>query len=121
MIEKSVQLILGENIFEFFIYFGIIGLDVVDVGKLIGQGVFMYDLGFVFIVVCEFKIIYIDGGKGVFLYRGYFIDQLVDDFDYLEVCYFLLYGEFFNVVEKEKFESIIWNYIMVYEQFCNFY
>ena len=42
------------------------------------------------------QITYIDGGKGIFLHRGYPIDQLANNSDYLEVCYILLYGELPN-------------------------
>ncbi|MGB3623822.1 MAG: citrate synthase, partial [Ketobacter sp.] len=59
--------------------------------------------------------------KGVLLHRGYPIDQLADDSDYLEVCYLLLYGELPNAAEKEKFESTIRNHTMVHEQLRNFY
>ncbi|MGC1509187.1 citrate (Si)-synthase [Ketobacter sp. MCCC 1A13808] len=121
MTEKSAQLILGENTLELPIYSGTIGPDVVDVGKLTGQGVFTYDPGFVSTAACESKITYIDGGKGVLLHRGYPIDQLADDSDYLEVCYLLLYGELPNAAEKEKFESTIRNHTMVHEQLRNFY
>jgi citrate synthase len=121
MTEKSAQLNLGGNTLDLPIYSGTIGPDVVDVGQLTGAGVFTYDPGFVSTAACESKITYIDGGKGVLLHRGYPIDQLADNSDYLEVCYLLLYGELPNATEKQQFESTINNHTMVHEQLRNFY
>jgi citrate synthase len=42
---------------------------------------------------CESDITFIDGDKGILLYRGYPIDQLAEKFDFLEVCYLLLHGD----------------------------
>ena len=111
MTEKSAQLNLGGNTLDLPIYSGTIGPDVVDVGKLTGAGVFTYDPGFVSTAACESKITYIDGGKGVLLHRGYPIDQLADNSDYLEVCYLLLYGELPSATEKQQFENISSNSI----------
>ena len=121
MTEKSAQLTLGETTLDLPIYSGTIGPDVIDVGKLTGEGVFTYDPGFVSTAACESKITYIDGGKGILLHRGYPIDQLADHSDYLEVCYLLLYGELPSAAEKEKFESTINNHTMVHEQLRGFY
>ena len=121
MTEKSAQLNLGGNTLDLPIYSGTIGPDVVDVGKLTGAGVFTYDPGFVSTAACESKITYIDGGKGVLLHRGYPIDQLADNSDYLEVCYLLLYGELPSATEKQQFENTINNHTMVHEQLRNFY
>ena len=121
MTEKSAQLTLGETTLDLPIYSGTIGPDVVDVGKLTAEGVFTYDPGFVSTAACESKITYIDGGKGILLHRGYPIDQLADNSDYLEVCYLLLYGELPSAAEKEKFESTINNHTMVHEQLRGFY
>ena len=121
MAEKSAQLILGDTKLDLPIYSGTIGPDVIDVGQLTGNGVFTYDPGFVSTASCESKITFIDGGKGVLLHRGYPIDQLAEDSDYLDVCYLLLYGELPNAAEKETFVRTIHNHTMLHEQFRNFY
>jgi citrate synthase len=48
-------------------------------------------------------ITYIDGDKGELLYRGYPIEQLATNCDYLETCYLLLYGELPNAAQKTDF------------------
>ncbi|OUS31250.1 citrate (Si)-synthase [Gammaproteobacteria bacterium 45_16_T64] len=121
MTEKTAQLTIGDKTLELPIYSGTIGPDVVDVGQLTGNGMFTYDPGFVSTASCESKITYIDGGKGVLLHRGYPIDQLANDSDYLEVCYLLMYGELPSTEQKESFVSSVMNHTMVHDQLATFY
>ena len=121
MTEKSAQLTFGGKTLDLPIYSGTIGPDVIDVGKLTGNGAFTYDPGFVSTAACESKITYIDGDKGILLHRGYPIEQLADKSDYLETCYLLLYGELPSSAEKAKFESTIRNHTMVHEQLRTFF
>jgi citrate synthase len=110
-----------DDAIELPIYSGTLGPDVMDVGKLTGKGMFTYDPGFVSTAACESQITYIDGGKGVLLHRGYPIDQLAEQSDYLETCYLLLYGELPNKEQKEKFVATVHNHTMVHEQIRTFF
>ena len=70
------------------------GPDAVDIRKLYADtDLFTYDPGFTSTASCESNLTYIDGDKGILLYRGYPIDQLAKHSNFLEVCYLLLYGE----------------------------
>ncbi len=106
---------------ELPVYSGTLGPDVVDVGALTAKGLFTYDPGFVSTAACESQITFIDGGKGILLHRGYPIDQLAKQSDYLETCYLLLYGELPNAEEKEHFVSTITKHTMVHEQLARFF
>jgi citrate synthase len=106
---------------ELPIYAGSLGPDVIDVGKLTGQGYFTYDPGFVSTAACESGITYIDGDQGILLHRGYPIDQLAEKSDYLELCYLLLNGELPSGTAKEEFVSTIKNHTMVNEQLRTFF
>lgn len=67
------------------------GPDTIDVRGLYGElGYFTYDPGYLSTASCESKITYIDGEKGILLYRGYPIEQLAKYSTYPEVCYLLL-------------------------------
>ena len=121
MTEKKAQLSFGDKQLELPIYSGTLGPDVIDVSQITGNGAFTFDPGFVSTASCESKITFIDGGKGILLHRGYPIDQLAEQSDYLEVCYLLLYGELPNSAEKEQFVNTIHNHTMVHEQLRNFY
>jgi citrate synthase len=70
---------------------------------------------------CESSITYIDGDKGELLYRGYPIEQLAVNCDYLETCYLLLHGELPNETQKSKFSTNVTYHTMVHEQMTRFY
>ena len=73
---------------------GSLGPAVIDVRSLYGAtGNFTYDPGFTSTGSCESKITYIDGDQGILLHRGYPINELAENSDFLEVAYLLLYGE----------------------------
>ena len=98
------------------------GPDVIDVRKLYAEtDCFTYDPGYSSTGSCESKITFIDGEKGVLLYRGYPIDQLADHSDFPEVCYLLLYGELPSPEEKAKFENGITYHTMLHEQLIYFF
>ena len=107
----------GSPGIEMPIYHGSVGPDVVDIRKLYAQtGMFTYDPGFLSTASCQSAITYIDGDKGELLYRGYPIEQLATNCDYLETCHLLLYGELPKVAEKIDFVSRVTNHTMVNEQ-----
>ena len=84
----------GAAPLELPIYQGTIGPEVIDIRQLYAKtGKFTYDPGFMSTAACASSITYIDGDKGELLYRGYPIEQLATQCDYLETCYLLLYGE----------------------------
>lgn len=85
-----------DNPIELPMYSGTLGPDVIDVRSLGAEGLFTYDPGFMVTSACQSAITYIDGGKGVLLHRGYPIDQLAKESNFVEVCYTLLFGELPN-------------------------
>ena len=56
-------------------------------------GMMTYDPAFMNTAACRSRITFIDGDKGVLLYRGYPIEQLAEDSDFLETAYLILFGE----------------------------
>jgi len=112
----------NDKILEAPVYGGTIGPDVVDIRQLYGKtGMFTYDPGFLSTAACASKITYIDGDQGVLLYRGYPIEQLATNCDFLEVCYLLLNGELPNKGEKDKFDWTVTRHTMVHEQLARLY
>ncbi|PIE39377.1 MAG: citrate (Si)-synthase [Gammaproteobacteria bacterium] len=106
---------------ELPVYTGELGPDVIDVGGLTSRGLFTYDPGFVSTAACDSQITFIDGGEGVLLHRGYPIEQLAEQSDYLETCYLLLYGELPNATQKQKFVDTVRQHTMVNEQISTFF
>ena len=123
MTDKVAKLQLPgyEQPFELPIYQPTLGYDVIDIRSLSKAGVYTYDPGFMSTAACESKITYIDGEKGILLYRGYPIDELAQHSDFLEVAHLLLLGELPNVEQKKKFIKKINNHTMVHEQIHSFF
>ena len=110
-----------DKAIELPIYSGSLGPDVIDVRALGSEGLFTYDPGFMATSSCQSAITYIDGGKGILLHRGYPIDQLASESNFVEVCYTLLFGELPNEEQYNDFESRISNHTMVHDQINNFF
>src|SRR6188472_1813754 len=107
----------GSPSVEMPVYQGTIGPDVIDIRKLYAQtGMFTYDPGFMSTASCQSAITYIDGDKGELLYRGYPIEELAVNCDFLETCHLLLYGELPNKDQKTAFVDRVTHHTMVNEQ-----
>ena len=101
---------------------GSLGYDVVDVRHLLAEANYCtFDPSFGSTASCRSAITFIDGDKGILLYRGYPIDQLAEKSTYLEVAYLLLFGELPTRSELEQFEKNIMYHTMVHEQLSTFY
>ncbi|ABZ77051.1 citrate synthase I [Shewanella halifaxensis HAW-EB4] len=111
----------GNDSIELPIKEGTAGFDVIDISKLGSKGYFTFDPGFLATGSCESAITYIDGEQGVLLHRGYPIDQLAVESDYLDLCYLLLYGELPNKAEYENFVYTVKTHTMVNEQLASFF
>ena len=112
----------GSPSLDFPIYKGTVGPDVVDIRKLYaGTGKFTYDPGFMSTAACNSSITYIDGDKGELLYRGYPIEQLAVNCDFLETCYLLLNGELPNAKQNALFSDTVTKHTMVHDQMQYFF
>ena len=101
---------------------GSVGPDVLDIRKLYGEtGMFTFDPGYGATGSCKSGLTYIDGDKGVLLHRGYPIESLANQSDFLEVAYLLLEGELPNAEQKAEFDNAITRHTMVHEQLSIFY
>jgi citrate synthase len=118
----SATLNFNNKTYDFPVLRGSVGPDVVDVRKLYAQtGAFTYDPGFTSTASCESDITFIDGDKGVLLYRGYAIGDLAEHSNFLEVCYLLLYGELPDAKQMHDFDYSITRHTMVHEQLAAFF
>ncbi|MDD2720803.1 MAG: citrate synthase [Gallionella sp.] len=100
---------------------GTLGPDVLDIHALSKLGVFTYDAGFFSTASCISEITYIDGDAGLLYYRGYPIEQLAKNPDFLEVCYLLLEGELPNAQQKSDFEHKVRSHRVVHDQMAKFF
>ncbi|MDR2838960.1 MAG: citrate (Si)-synthase [Azonexus sp.] len=120
--RKATLNIDGHAPVEFPIMSPTHGNDCIDIRTLGGKtGLFTYDSGFLSTASCKSTITYIDGDKGELLYRGYPIEQLAENCNFLEVTYLLKNGELPNARQKSDFENIIKRHTLVHEQLVKFY
>ncbi len=77
-------------------------------------GMLSYDPGFTNTASCKSSVTFIDGEKGILRYRGYPIEQLADNSNYLEVAYLSLFGEL-----PTKAELDLWIYEVTHHTFMH--
>ncbi|NCF25220.1 MAG: citrate synthase [Gammaproteobacteria bacterium] len=123
MTEEAYRLIAPDGSeLELPVHKGTTGPDVIDIGKLYrNHGVFTYDPGFIATGSCASDITFIDGEKGILMYRGYPVEQLAEHSNFIEVCYLLLNGELPTKSELEEFDTTIRTHTMLNEGMLNFF
>ena len=98
------------------------GPDVIDVKRLYAEtGMFTLDPGFTSTGSCESQITFINGEEGILLHRGYPIDQLAENSNFLEVSYLLNYGELPSKAEFADFSLNITEHTMLHTQVDRFF
>ena len=101
---------------------GTLGPAGLDVGKVYDKlDVFTFDPGFTSTCSCKSAITYIDGDKGVLLYRGYPVSQLAEKSSFIETCYLVLYGELPTASQLETFDNSIRRHTMINESLKGFF
>ena len=119
---KQASLKVEDKEVNFPVMEGTLGPDVIDIRSLLKDtGAFTFDPGFTSTASCESKITFIDGDKGQLYYRGYPIEQLAENSDYLETCYLLIYGELPSAAQHKEFVETITKHTMVHEQLTWFF
>ncbi|ALQ52276.1 citrate synthase [Nitrosomonas ureae] len=120
--KATLNLNNGSDPIELPVLSGTMGPDVIDIRKLHAQsGLFTYDPGFLSTASNNSAITFIDGDKGILLYRGYPIEQLALHCDFIDVCYLLLQGELPTPGQKSEFDGEIKSHSMLHEQLVRFY
>ncbi|MFO1170881.1 MAG: citrate synthase [Hyphomicrobiaceae bacterium] len=119
---ETAQLTYNGKTVDLPVRHGTVGPSVIDVTSLYKEtGTFTYDPGFTSTAACDSQITYIDGDKGELLYRGYPIEELAEQGNFLETCYLLLYGELPNKTDFAKFDKAITYHTMLHEQIHRFF
>ncbi len=83
-------------------------------------GLLAYDPGFTNTASCKSSVTFIDGERGILRYRGYPIQDLADDFTFLEVAYLLLEGELPDGSQRDEWVRSITNHTMIHEKIKKF-
>jgi citrate synthase len=76
-------------------------------------GMMAYDPAFMNTAACRSRITFIDGEKGILRYRGYPIEQLAEQSDYLETAYLLLSGELPDAAQRDAWTTEIGKHLAI--------
>ena len=117
----QVTLTAGDKSVVLPVQHPVLGAPCIDISRLPREtGAFTYDPGFTATASCKSAITYIDGDAGVLLYRGYPIEQLAEQSNFLEVAYLLMNGELPSATESAAFEHEVTHHTMMHEAFRTF-
>ena len=78
-------------------------------------GLMAYDPAFTNTAACRSRITFIDGDKGILMYRGYPIEQLAEHSSYLETAYLILFGELPDRAHLDQWIKQVGNHMVVPE------
>ncbi len=94
----------------------------IDIGQLRKQtGIVTIDEGYVNTGAVQSGITFLNGEEGVLRYRGYAIEDLTSNCDFVEVAYLLIYGELPSQDELAQFRGKIRRHTMLHEDLKSFY
>ncbi len=83
-------------------------------------GLMTYDPGFSNTASCRSSVTFIDGEKGILRYRGYPIEQLAEQSNYLETAWLLIFGRLPTATELQEWEAEISRHTLIHENVRHF-
>ena len=117
-----IRLSFGDQEIELPMIEGSEGERGIDISALRKQtGLVTIDEGFVNTGSTRSAITYLDGEKGVLRYRGYAIEDLAANCDFVEVAYLLIHGELPTADQAATFRRGIRHHTMIHEDMRSFY
>ncbi len=94
--------------FSYPVMVGSEGEKAVDVRNLRkDSGYIFYDQGYGNTGSCESQVTFLDGDNGILRHRGYPIEQLAANSDYVETAYLVIYGELPNATQRKNFGDLL--------------
>ena len=119
---ETVTLTYQGKTYEFEVQEGTCGEKAIDITTLRNTtGLITYDPGFMSTGSCQSQITFLDGEKGILLYRGYPIEQIAEKSSFLETAYLLIYGELPTREQFDEFTYHVVHHSMVHESIKNLY
>jgi citrate synthase len=84
------------------------GEKAIDARKLRADtGYIFYDQGYGNTGSCESNVTFLDGDKGILRHRGYPIEQLAAQSEFVETAYLVIYGELPTSAQRRKFGDLL--------------
>jgi len=124
MTKKYVNAVISEenNDGSLPVLEGALGPSAVDIQTLYARhNLLAFDPGFRSTASCKSSITFVDGDKGILLYRGYPIEELAEHSDFIEVAYLLMNGELPTVLQRTQLDLALGSHNLLHEQVLSFY
>ena len=119
---ETVKLTYQGKAYEFPVLEGTCGEKAIDISSLRNNtGLITFDPGYMSTGSCQSKITYLDGEKGILLYRGYPIEQIAEKSSFIETACLLIYGELPTREQLDYFNYHLVHHSMVHESIKNLY
>ena len=119
---ETVKLTYQGKTYEFPVLEGTCGEKAIDISSLRNTtGLITFDPGYMSTGSCQSEITYLDGEKGVLLYRGYPIEQIAEKSSFIETACLLIYGELPTLEQLDYFKHHLVHHSMVHESIKNLY
>ena len=116
--SEKVKLTYKDKEYEFPLLEGTEEEKGIDIKTLRAQtGLVTYDPGYKNTGSCKSEITFLDGEEGILRYRGYSIEDLANNYSFIEVAYLLIFGDLPSAEELDKFEDEIRDFALVDEDF----
>jgi len=113
---KTADLIIDGKTYKLPIVEGTEKEIALDISNLLEEaGAITLDLGYKNTGATKSAITFLDGDKGILRYRGYSIEDLAAQSNFLEVAYLLIFGELPTPDQYKKFSDDIKLHTMVHE------
>ena len=120
--SKVAKLTVDGKEIDFPIVEGTEAERALDIGRLRRDtGYVTLDEGYVNTGSTTSDITFLNGEEGILRYRGYPIEQLAANLDFVECSYLLIYGELPNEEELLEFRLAIRRHTMLHEDMKSFY
>jgi citrate synthase len=116
------KLTLESGDIEFPVIVGTENEHAIDISKLRAKtGYITWDEAYMNTGSTTSAITFLDGEVGILRYRGYPVEQLAANCDFIEVSYLLLYGELPSKTQLEDFREKLRRHTMLHEDMRLFY
>tara|TARA_R110002049_G_scaffold2750_2_gene21681 strand:+ start:549074 stop:550390 length:1317 start_codon:yes stop_codon:yes gene_type:complete len=118
----TVRLMYGDKELILPVVEGSEGERAIDISRLRADtGLITLDEGFVNTGSTRSAITFLNGEEGILRYRGYPIEQLAANCDFIETAFLLIYGELPTASQADEFRAGIRDHTMIHEDMRSFY